>query len=214
MFVKSRMTANPYTVSSNDTITEAFTVMTENKVRRLPVVDNGKLVGIVTEKSLQQVSPSKATTLSIYEINYLLAQTKVKSVMTTDLITDAPDTLLEEAAVLMRDNDIGGLPVVENGKLVGIITETNIFDAFIDLLGFRDIGSRITIEAMDVPGTLSDIGAILGSFGVNVSHIAVYKGTGLTSDVVLRINCINTAEIEKAFVQHGYRILHVMKCNE
>ena len=214
MFVKSRMTANPYTVSSNDTITEAFTVMTENKVRRLPVVDNGKLVGIVTEKSLQQVSPSKATTLSIYEINYLLAQTKVKSVMTTDLITVAPDTLLEEAAVLMRDNDIGGLPVVENGKLVGIITETNIFDAFIDLLGFRDIGSRITIEAMDVPGTLSDIGSILGSFGVNVSHIAVYKGTGLTSDVVLRVNCINTAEIEKAFVQHGYRILHVMKCNE
>ena len=214
MFVKSRMTANPYTVSSNDTITEAFTVMTENKVRRLPVVDNGKLVGIVTEKSLQQVSPSKATTLSIYEINYLLAQTKVKSVMTTDLITVAPDTLLEEAAVLMRDNDIGGLPVVENGKLVGIITETNIFDAFIDLLGFRDIGSRITIEAMDVPGTLSDIGSILGSFGVNVSHIAVYKGTGLTSDVVLRVNCINTTEIEKAFVEHGYRILHVMKCNE
>jgi len=123
------MTSNPYTISPDATIAEALDIMRSHKVRRLPVVKSGKLVGIVTEREMLEVSPSKATTLSVFELNYLLAKTKVSAVMTKDVITISPDALLEEAALLMRDNTVGALPVVENGKLVGIITETNIFDA-------------------------------------------------------------------------------------
>ncbi len=211
MFVKNRMATNPYTISSHDTITDAYEMMSQHKIKRLPVVDNGKLVGIITSRELQQVTPSKATSLSIYEINYLLSKTTVGSVMTKELITVSPDALLEEAAVLMRDNGIGALPVLEGDKLVGIITETEVFDSFIDLLGFRDPGSRITVEAQDIPGALSDLASIFGSFGVNVSHVAVYKGSGITCDVVLRINSTNTAEIEKALTAHGFRIVHILK---
>jgi len=211
MFVKNRMTANPYTVTSSDSITEAYEIMSQHKIRRLPVVDNGRLVGIITDKELQQVTPSKATSLSIYEINYLLSKTTVGSVMTRDLVTVSQDALLEEAAVLMRDNNIGALPVMDGDKLVGIITETEVFDSFIDLLGFRDPGSRITVEAQDIPGMLSDLASVVSSFGVNVSHVAVYKGSGPTCDVVLRINSTNTAEIEKKLIEHGFRVVHVLK---
>ncbi|SMB79268.1 acetoin utilization protein AcuB [Desulfonispora thiosulfatigenes DSM 11270] len=211
MFVKSRMTANPYTISPKDIITDAFEIMSKHKIRRLPVLEGGKLVGIVTEKELQKVTPSNATTLSIYEVNYLLAKATVKDAMSKNPIAISEDALLEEAAILMRDNRIGALPVMRGDKLVGIITETDIFDAFIDLLGFRDAGTRITVEAKDVPGSLSEMSSILKSFGVNVSHIAVYKGSGSTSDVIIRINSSNTTEIEQALMERGYKVIHVLK---
>ncbi|HOJ12640.1 MAG TPA: CBS domain-containing protein, partial [Clostridiales bacterium] len=152
MNVKSRMTSNPYIISPDATIAEALEIMRKNNIRRLPVVKNGKLVGIVTEREMQEVTPSKATTLSVFELNYLLSKTKVSAVMTRDVITVSPDSLLEEAAVLMRDNRVGALPVIQDDRVVGIITETNIFDAFIDLLGFRDSGTRISVEVEDSPG--------------------------------------------------------------
>ncbi len=211
MFVKTRMTTNPVTVTSETPVAEAYQLIKENKIRRLPVVDKGKLVGIVTERELQQLTPSKATTLSIYEINYLLAKATVKAAMSKDVLTTTPDTLLEEAAVVMREKRVSALPVMEGDKLVGIITETDIFDAFTDLLGAREPGSRITVSAQDSPGVLAKIANILGGFGVNITRLAVYRGEGDNCQVVIRVNSVNTENLEKALEEEGYPITHISK---
>ena len=210
MYVKSRMTKSPYTLTVNASITEAVALMKEKGLKRIPVVDGDNVVGILTQGDIQKVSPTKATSLSIFEINYLLSKLTVKDAMTKHPITVQADSLLEEAAVVMREKRIGTLPVVENGRLVGIITESDIFDAFIDLLGFKDIGSRITIEAKDAPGSMAEIAEIFKSHNINISHIAVYRGEGI-SDVVIRSTAVETEQIEKKLIESGYKIKHVLK---
>ena len=214
MYVKSRMTANPYTIAYNAPISELIELMREKNLKRVPVVDGEKVVGIITHGDIQKVSPTKATTLSIFELNYLLSKTKVSDAMSKGVITISPDSLLEEAAVLMRKNRISTLAVVSQDKLVGIITESGIFDAFIDLLGFKDVGTRIAIESDDVPGALGDIGEIFKSFDANITHVAVYRGSGGRSDVVIRTNALNTEKIEQKLKEHGYIVLSVMRNQE
>ncbi|MDF3000923.1 MAG: histidine kinase [Bacillota bacterium] len=211
MYVKNRMTTNPYTIAFDAPITEVIELMREKNLKRVPVVHGDRVVGMLTHGDLQKVSPTKATTLSIYELNYLLAKTKVRDAMSKDVIAISPDALLEEAAVLMRDNKISTLAVVEKSKLVGIITESDIFDAFIDLLGFRDSGSRITVQAKDVPGVLADIAEIFSDLDSNITHVGIYRGSGGYSDVVIRTNAINTDEIEKRLTEHGYKIENVIR---
>lgn len=211
MYVRNRMTANPYTIPFDAPITEVIELMRVHNLKRVPVVDGERVVGVLTDDDLQKVSPTKATTLSIYELNYLLSKTKVSDAMTKNAITISPDALLEEAALLMRQNRISTLPVVKDNKLVGIITESDIFDAFIDLLGFRDKGSRITVEAMDVPGALADIAQIFNSFNSNITHIVAYRGSLGKTDVVVRTNTLNTDNIEKKLEEQGYKVLHKIK---
>lgn len=211
MIVRSRMTSNPYTISPDATIAEALEIMRKNNIRRLPVVKDGKLVGIVTEREMQEVSPSKATTLSVFELNYLLSKTKVSAVMTKNVITVSPDSLLEEAAVLMRDNRVGALPVIQDDKLVGIITETNIFDAFIDLLGFRDSGTRISVEVEDSPGILANVANVIKGFGANITHLVVYRSQTGKSDIVIRVNTTNTDDMISALENQGYKVTSVLK---
>jgi acetoin utilization protein AcuB len=200
------MTSNPYTVSPNATIAETMELMREKKIRRLPVLENGKLVGIITERKLLEVSPSPATSLSVFEINYLLAKTRVASLMTKDVITVMPGTLLEEAARIMRDKDIGALPVLDNGALVGIITETDIFDAFLEILGFRSRGTRLSVEIdQDKPGILADIAAIIADLGMNVVSVAVFR-----NEIIFKINTLNTVELVGLISGKGYRILSVL----
>lgn len=211
MYVKSRMTSNPYTIAFDAPITEVIELMREKNLKRVPVVQGEKVVGIITQGDLQKVSPTKATTLSIFEINYLLSKTKVSDAMTKEVITVSPDALLEEAAVLMRDNKISTLAVVKDSKLVGIITESDIFDSFIDLLGFRDVGSRITIQAPDNPGVLADITEIFRDLDSNITHIAAYRGSNGFSDIVIRTNTINTDMLEKRLDEHGFKIQHLLR---
>lgn len=210
MYVGKSMTKNPYTITSDASIADAVALLREKGLRRLPVVDGEKLVGLLTESDIQKVSPTKATSLSIFEINYLLSKLTVKDAMSKKPLTIEAGNLLEEAAIILRENKIGTLPVVEDGKLIGIITESDIFDAFINLLGFRDIGSRITIEAKDVPGAMADIANIYKSFDINISHIAVYGGLG-TRDIVIRSAALDTEELEKKLSEQGYKIKHVLK---
>ncbi len=121
------MTPNPITIDIKTTLPEAHKLMKECHIRRLPVVDHGKVVGILTQGDIREASPSDATSLSIFELNYLLAKLNVEKIMTRDPITIAPGATIREAAQLMLEHKIGGLPVVENEKLVGIITESDIF---------------------------------------------------------------------------------------
>jgi acetoin utilization protein AcuB len=211
MYVRNRMTSNPYTIAFDAPVTEVIELMREKNLKRIPVIHGEKVVGMITQGDLQKVSPTKATTLSIFEINYLLSKTKVSDAMTKDVISISPDALLEEAAVLMRDNKISTLAVVKDGKLIGIITESDIFDAFIDLLGFRDVGSRITIQAPDTPGVLADITEIFRDLDSNITHVAAYRGSNGFSDVVIRTNTINTDAIEKRLDEHGYKIDHLLR---
>lgn len=208
MFVKNKMTRNPHTISPDQTIPDAHAIMVENGVKRLPVMKNNKLVGIVSREDIQSASPSKATTFSIGEITYLLSKTKIKHIMSKNIVTISPDALLEEAATLMRDQRVGFLPVVEDGKLVGIITESDIFDSFIELLGFREKGTRLTIEAIDEPGIMSNLTSIISKSGANITRVAVYRGEHGKSAIVVGINSMDTSEIEKTIEENGFIILH------
>ncbi|NLO40227.1 MAG: CBS domain-containing protein [Ruminiclostridium sp.] len=212
MFVKNKMTANPFTISPDQSIPDAHEIMSKNNVRRLPVVKDGKLVGVVSKEDIARSSPSKATSLSINELTYLLAKTKISRVMTKNPILISSNALLEEAAILMRDNNVSFLPVVDDGKLVGIITESDIFDSFIELLGFREKGTRLTIEVNDEPGIMSHLTGIFTIYGANITHVAVYRGTSVGKSVIVTgINSLNTLEIEKAIESHGYKILYKLQ---
>ena len=126
-FVKDWMTRDLVVISSKTTLPEAYKIMKERRIRRLPVVDGGKLAGILTLGDVREASPSDATSLSIYELNYLLAKLSVDRIMTRKVLSVGPDTTIREAARMMLENKIGGLPVVEIGKVVGMLTESDIF---------------------------------------------------------------------------------------
>ncbi|MCR4434300.1 MAG: CBS domain-containing protein [Clostridiales bacterium] len=206
MYVKNRMTANPFIVTPEATVAETLELMRSKKIRRVPVVKNGKLAGIISERQLLEVSPSPATSLSIFEINYLLSKTKIDSIMTKDVITVSPDSLLEEAALKMREHNVGGLPVVENGKVIGIITETDIFDSFVEILGFKDTNSsRIAIEIEDDrPGVLAQVAGIIAGYGVNITHLVIFR-----NELIVRVNTQNTHDIIKGLEGNGFRIISV-----
>jgi acetoin utilization protein AcuB len=169
MFVKDRMTQHPITVHEDTPISKALELMRRENVRRFPVIDDdGKMVGIVLEKDLLYASPSPATTLSLFEIHTLLAKVTVGSVMTRDVITISEEAPLEEAARIMADNDIGGLPVMRGDRLVGIITETDIFKTFLELLGGRTTGVRLSIVVPHKKGVLARIAARIAELGGNI----------------------------------------------
>jgi acetoin utilization protein AcuB len=161
------MTANPITITPDVSVPDALRLMREKKVRRLPVVDKrGKLVGIVADDDLLYASPSPATSLAVWEITDLLSKLKVEKVMTREVITIDDDCPLEDAARIMRENAIGGLPVMRDGSLVGIITESDLFEALLELFGARRPGVRITVSAIGEKGTLAAIsGAIFEAGG-------------------------------------------------
>jgi acetoin utilization protein AcuB len=158
MLVKDRMTKDLHTIPPDMAVAEALSFMRQHDVRRLPVVNKkGRLVGIVAEKDLLYASPSPATSLSVYEVGYLLSKLKVSEIMAKDVTTVDPDAPLEEAARIMADRGVGGLPVVKGRELVGIITETDIFKTILEMLGARDPGIRLTMTVRDEPGALSRI---------------------------------------------------------
>src|SRR5512143_4207086 len=190
MLVRDRMTRNPVLCSSDLSVNDAFDLMKKERIRRLPVVDrNGKLVGIVSDKDLLRVSPSPATTLSAYEIPYLLSKVKVNDVMTKKVISVSEDTPIEDAARIMADNKIGGLPVVnEDDVVVGIITETDIFKTFLELIGARKPGVRITMYVKDVRGELARMAKAVADVGGNIVATVEMPGTDSTNyEVLLKV---------------------------
>jgi len=204
------MTPDPITITPKTTVAEALDLMRENKVRRLPVLDKGKLVGIVTDRDLCEVSPSPATSLSIFELNYLLARTKIGEIIKKQqVITIEPDAYLEEAALIMRDNQIGAIPVVENGKLVGIITESDIFDAFIELMGLREPGMRLELELEDEPGMLVKAVEIIWKQGGVISHIAVFRTQKGKVSLVIQLQSEEKGTVVAALENEGINVRSV-----
>lgn len=214
MKVKNRMTENPRTVGLDSSVTEAFSLMKENNIRRLPVVDKEKVVGIVTLTDLNQASPSMATTLSIHELNYLLAKTKIKDVLPKKqkLITIGPENYIETAARLMRINKVSGLPVIdENEKLVGIITETDIFDAFIDILGVSRPHTRIDFYTSDRPGTIAGITGMIAEKGKNIVNTVVFFDKKKNKyKMVIRIEELECQDVVEALKDRGHEVESVI----
>jgi acetoin utilization protein AcuB len=171
------MTRNPVTVEQDGRVEDALKRMHDNKVRRLPVVnEKGRLVGILSEKDALYASPSPATTLSIYEMHYLLSKLTVKEVMTKEVVSVTEFTPIEEAARIMVDNKIGGLPVVRGDALVGIITETDLFKTFLELFGAREAGVRLTLLVPEQQGVLADLSNIISKVGGNIVALGTFLG--------------------------------------
>lgn len=182
MLVRERMSKNPFTITADTPVDEALRKMHELHIRRFPVLDKGgKMVGIVSEKDLLYASPSPATTLSIYEMHYLLSKLQVAEVMKTDIITVTGDTPVEDAARLMTDRKIGSLPVVRNGQLVGIITESDLFKLFQELLGARNKGVRLTLLIPEVRGTLAKITTAIAQKGGYIHAMGTFLGEDPTN---------------------------------
>ncbi len=179
MFVKERMTSNPVTVTEDTSLHDALRLLRERKVRRLPVLNKaGDLVGIISEKDLLYAAPSPATSLSVFEVNYLIAQIKIKQLMSEKLITVDDDCPLEEAARIMADNAVSGLPVLHNGKLVGMITESDLFKSFLELLGARSRGLRLTVLVPNRKGVLAQLTGAISRLGGDI----IALGTVITGD--------------------------------
>ena len=211
MFVAKRMTPNPTTIESTTTIADASELMRKRKFRRLPVVDNGRLVGIVTDRDLRTVAPSPATTLSIFELNYLLAKMQVKDIMHKDVITIPVDATIEEAALIMSTRHIGGLVVVgENGSVVGVITETDIFNSFVEIMGLKEGKIRFTFKVSNQVGVLHEISGVFKDLGINISSLATYPVED-GAEMVIRFNAQDTVELEKQLTEIGYPPQHTVQ---
>jgi acetoin utilization protein AcuB len=176
------MTPNPITCKPDLSIAEAMEWMQREKVRRFPVLDKkGKLIGMVTRDDLLYASPSSVTSLNVWEVNYLLSQVKVAEVMTEDVVTVCEDCPIEEAARLMSDNKIGGLPVMRDDTLVGIITESDLFKVFLELFDAREKGVRLTVLAPYFKGSLAQISSAITEKGGLILALNVFQGEDPTN---------------------------------
>ncbi|HIP92114.1 MAG TPA: CBS domain-containing protein [Thermotoga sp.] len=191
MLVKDIMTRNLITIDPETSFTNALKIMRENKIRRLPVLEGKKLVGIVTEKDILYASPSKATTLDVWELHYLLNKLKVKEIMTKNVITVQEDTPIEEAARIMVDNKIGALPVLKEDELVGIVTETDIFKIFLEMFGARKKGVRYTFKLPNVPGTFAKLSQKIFEAGGNIVSLASYGENEEIYTLVMKVEKID-----------------------
>jgi acetoin utilization protein AcuB len=184
MIVGKRMSSPLITVSPDTPLPEAISLMQREKIRHLIVVEKNKMVGLVARNNLQNAYPTKATSLSVWEINYLIEKIKVADIMVRDVITVTEDTPIEEAARVMADNKISSLPVMKDGEVVGIITEIDLFKIFLELLGARQKGVRVSVEISDVPGSIAKLSKAIYEAGGDIISFGTFSGESLSSDLV------------------------------
>ena len=184
MFVGERMSHPVISVSPDAPINEVLAMFKKEHIRRAPVMKTGKLLGIISERDLLNASPSSATTLSVWELNELISKVKVKDVMTRKVITVDNDTPIEEAARIMADSKIGGLPVTSAGKVVGMITETDLFKIFLELMGARQKALRVTATIPEQPGELAKVTRAMANNGGDFIAFGMFSGPDANSRVL------------------------------
>jgi acetoin utilization protein AcuB len=211
MLVGNRMTPNPITISPDLSIAEAMEQMRNDKVHRYPVVDKkGKLVGIVTDQDLLYASPSSVTSLTVWEITYLLNQVKVKEAMTREVITVKEDCPIEDAAGIMREKHVSGLPVMRGEQLVGIITESDLFDVFLELLTAQEKGTRLTVLAPYFKGSMAQISSAISEKGGLIHSLNAYVAQDPEKwGCILKVADLSRDELLEAVEPHVLEILDV-----
>lgn len=217
MLISEFMTPNPITVQIDTKVPDALRLMKEKNVRRLPVLDkDGLLVGIVSDKDLLYASPSPATTLAVWELPDLLSRIKVKHVMTKNVITVSPKTTVEEAARILADNKIGGLPVLAGSELVGIVTETDLFKLFLELLGGRRPGVRVAVSVNNAKGTLAAITSAIFDAGGNIVGLGVNEmadGDDMW-EIVFKVQDADADTLVEAIRPHVTEVLNVRQLDD
>lgn len=213
MLVGERMTHPVVNVPPDMAIQDALQLMKKEGIRRTPVVKDGKLVGIVSDKDLLNASPSQATSLSVWELHYLLSKITVSEVMTKSVIVVTEDTPIEEAARIMADNKIGGLPVMRGSGVVGIITETDIFRLMLELTGAREPGLRATFLLTDRPGELAKVTHAVAENKGNVIALGTFSGDDqATREVMMKVGGLDEAAFRKILEQYATKIKDLRFC--
>jgi acetoin utilization protein AcuB len=211
MLVKDRMSLNPVTITTDASLKDALDLLWGKPFRHLPVLDeNGKLVGVVTEKSLISASPTPATTLSVFEVDHILSRIKIGQVTHNSIITVGPDLPIEEAARMMIDHGIGCLPVIEDDRLIGIISDTDIFRVFVEGLGGGHLSTRITVIVPEEVGSLARVTSRVAALGGNIYSLGVFWDERHEDRVVaFRLESVDREVVVQALEADGIKVVHV-----
>lgn len=215
MLVKERMKHPVITVKPDQPIMDVLNMMKREKIRRTPVVDtHGKLIGIVSEKDILNAGPSAATSLSVWEINYLLSKIKVEDVMTKKVVTVNEDIPIEEAAYIMAVNKIGGLPVTrQDGGIVGVITETDVFKILLEMMGARENGVRLTALVPEKVGVLAVITEAIAKEKGNIIALGMFSGDESTNRILtIKVEGLSAEKLEALVTPHVEKVTDVRTC--
>ncbi len=199
MLVSERMSRPVITVSPEDSLHDVIVLFKREHIRRAPVITNGKLVGIVSQSDLLNASPSPVTSLSIWELNYLLSKITISRVMSKKVRTVDVSTPIEVAARVMADNKIGGLPVMNDSRVVGMITETDLFKVFLEMMGARQKATRVTATIVDVRGELAKLTKAVAGAGGNFISLGMFTGSEAgTKIVTFKVLGMTKEDVRKA----------------
>lgn len=212
MAVKDFMTSKVIYVSPDTTVAHASDKMKGQELRRLPVIENDRLVGLVTENTMADAMPSKATSLSIYEMNYLLNKTTIRDIMIRDVITISQNASLEDAVYTMMKHKISVLPVVDNEQLYGIITDRDIFKAFLQVSGYGEEGIRLTILLDDTIGSLETVVSLISEANLNIHRTVVANHKSGKTLVEIQIQGqADTRLLQKALEEQGITVASIIQ---
>lgn len=215
MFVAERMTKHPVTMTSDATVGEVDRIMKKNKFHRMIIVDGGKLVGYLSDRDVMRVSPSPATSLSKFEIRSLLDKLKVRDIMQKKVVTVAENATIEEAALIMYNNKVGGLPVIsEVGAVVGIITATDILKTFVNVMGLPQGGKiRLTLKVLNKIGVMAEVTKIFSDNGINIDSMITCRQDENSYEIVVRIDAHQELleKIKNQLESRGHKIIHIVQ---
>ncbi len=205
MLASEIMRPDPITVSPDTTLPDAIRLMDRHRIRHLPVVEHGELVGIVSDRDLKRAMASPATSLEIHELRYLLDRVRMRDIMSGGVVTIRPSTPVEEAARLMAQEKIGALPVTVDGTLVGIVTETDVLTLFVEAMGVGEPSSRLDVCLGDRPAALAEVARLLADSGVTISSIMTLRRQG-SRQAVIRVATIDPRPAIRALARGGYAV--------
>ncbi|HEX7619807.1 MAG TPA: CBS domain-containing protein [Anaerolineales bacterium] len=212
MNVGRRMSHPVITVQPDIQITKAHELMAHEKIRQMPVVKNGKLVGIVSENDILKAYPSSVTSLAVWEIASLLEKIKVREVMVKDVRTVQEDTLIEEAARIMADTEISSLPVIRDKELVGIITQTDLFDIMLEMLGARRPGVHFSVLIPPQPGQIAKITKAIYEKGGDITALSTFEGDSSANFMLgVKVNGIDQKALQKLIKPLVIELLEIGK---
>lgn len=214
MPVQNWMTTDVVSVGPDTSLLKVGKLMKDHHIRRIPVVDeNGQVVGIISDRDVRDASPSKATTLDMYEMHYLLAELKAKNIMTAKPITVKPTDTVEQAALIMLDNKVGGLPVVnDSGKLVGIISDHDVFKALVDITGARLGGLQFAIELPDQPGTARPLFDLLRARNARLLSVLTVSNDDGNRQLFIRVRDLENTQAEQELMDGVGKLGKVLYC--